>query len=680
MSSKGDFSDEEAIDNNNDDSDSDFNIGDYEDEPYDSDESLENGRRNAGKEQHSQNEVDDDNYPEEREYIGPVLPGGHRFDRKFVCIKYPGNVINTEKAIETLGGLTSISTAVDTRNRRLELRFRPADGYCKPACGDRHVTTGFLLKVKVKNKRIRDEVDEQKTTAEVVEVINMGTTEGPRDFEDSVNSNQETLQEKSNTAAEVRHGLNELTSKIADCSLSPDHDRAGEGEDHDTEDATGRERKDSNTDAKFKESCLHLFEKNKYKDLSQDADYELPELAVLGQVDTEFRFMNLCDFQYLPITPSMKNPGENECIYDSIYPVNVPPYSWLKNKVPYFLPPAAFSRMDNVQLYVPKTGTDSAPENVIGKTRKRRAGYSNFINFHTPAVPTHPPKGIENAMRVKFLQTFHLERVRKFFEQRPIWSKNALMYETKFTSEQLKILLPSVAYYFMTGPWRIMWVKLGYDPRKDPTARIYQTLDYRLKAMHGLESTVKCKRSYSNYILPYKLAPASKPKTTVLSATWPENDRKKEKHLHKNVYLYEEGTVPPSRQMFYQYCDVHVDEIQEMLSKLPDPTPDTKCHEKMGWLPVGFDDHCREIINKQVRGVLRKQMNIPEDYPTSLPRKRKFKSKIKLGRFNNKQSKNSHLINPDSTSIHMEVIPGGSDDEWEEVNESEMPSTSRQDS
>lgn len=160
----------------------------------------------------------------------------------------------------------------------------------------------------------------------------------------------------------------------------------------------------------------------------------------------------------------------------------------------------------------------------------------------------------------------------------------------------------------------------------------------------GLESTVKCKRSYSNYILPYKLAPSSKPKTTVLSASLPEDNRKKEKHLNNNVYVYREGTVPPSRQMFYQvsstrrlihlsewyfwiwdnvrstfqYCDVQVNEIQEMLAKLPDPPPDTKCHEKMGWLPVGFDDHCREIINKQVRGVLRKQMNIPEDRETIL--------------------------------------------------------------
>lgn len=46
----------------------------------------------------------------ENEYTGPVLPGGHRFDRKFICVKYPGNVINSDKAIETLGGIGNIST------------------------------------------------------------------------------------------------------------------------------------------------------------------------------------------------------------------------------------------------------------------------------------------------------------------------------------------------------------------------------------------------------------------------------------------------------------------------------------------------------------------------------------------------------------------------------------------
>lgn len=180
---------------------------------------------------------------------------------------------------------------------------------------------------------------------------------------------------------------------------------------------------------------------------------------------------------------SLENPSKDECVYDSVFPVDLPPYSWLKKEVPYFLPPAAFSRMDSVQPYVPKTETNNTDESVIGKTRKRRAGFSNFISFKTPGVPVNPPKGIETAMKVKFLQSSHVEKIRQYFNERPIWSKTALMYLTKFTNEQMKVLLPSVAYYFMTGPWRITWVRLGYDPRKDPKSRIYQVLDYRLKAM-----------------------------------------------------------------------------------------------------------------------------------------------------------------------------------------------------
>lgn len=56
------------------------------------------------------NDGEEDDVSREDDYIGPVLAGGHRFDRKLSCIKYPGVVVNVNKAIETLGGITSIST------------------------------------------------------------------------------------------------------------------------------------------------------------------------------------------------------------------------------------------------------------------------------------------------------------------------------------------------------------------------------------------------------------------------------------------------------------------------------------------------------------------------------------------------------------------------------------------
>ncbi|XP_077268995.1 LOW QUALITY PROTEIN: general transcription factor IIIC subunit l(2)37Cd [Temnothorax americanus] len=653
MSEVGDPSDTEMSDKQ-DDKDPDFNGEDYCRE-IDSDDSLAESL---------DNDINiKENNPQDGKDAGPVI-SGHRFDKKLICIKYPGNVVNVDKAIETLGGISAISMTVDVPNRRLELRFRPDDGYSKPTCGDRHSTNGFLLRVRVKKNKV---TQVKSATVELVKPTSMDITNSEattsrisKDLHTSHSDNEQI-----NATFNVTRERDNYEGDISvDNSTIQEEDRDLDST-HCSEEAAEKKYTVDNDDKNLCDTCVDknpsrnkkntfAFDNNKYENLSQETDYEVPYLKILGRIETEFKFTNLCDFQYLPMTQNKSNPKKLECIYSLIYPTGIPLYSWLKNDVPYFLPPAVFSRMDTVQQYIPKTEIDSNPENVIGKSKKSQSGFPNYIYFSTSEVPAAAPKGIESAMRVKFLQNTHLEQVRQLFEERPIWSRNAIMYKTQFTSEQLKILLPSVAYYFMTGPWRIMWVKLGYDPRKDINARKYQTLDYRLKAMHGLGSTVRCKRNYSNYTLPYKSAPVSKQKPAVLTATLSQKQNlKKERHLYENVYIYQEGMVPPSRQMFYQYCDVMVGEIQEMLAKLPDPLPDARCHEKRGWLPTGFDVQCREILNKQVRAVLRKRMNIPEDHPTSLPRKRKRGMKLKYNKLINKRTQQKNTTN--STEIQANV-------------------------
>lgn len=33
----------------------------------------------------------------------------------------------------------------------------------------------------------------------------------------------------------------------------------------------------------------------------------------------------------------------------------------------------------------------------------------------------------------------------------------------------------------ITGPWRSLWIRYGYDPRKHPEAKMYQVLDFRIR-------------------------------------------------------------------------------------------------------------------------------------------------------------------------------------------------------
>lgn len=72
---------------------------------------------------------------------------------------------------------------------------------------------------------------------------------------------------------------------------------------------------------------------------------------------------------------------------------------------------------------------------------------------------------------------------------------------------------------------------------------------------------VKPKRSYCNYLLPYKSSPSCRPKTTVITMENLQPEKIAEKQTedvanNDNIYVFHPGMVPPSRQMFYQ---VHYD-------------------------------------------------------------------------------------------------------------------------
>lgn len=57
-----------------------------------------------------------------------------------------------------------------------------------------------------------------------------------------------------------------------------------------------------------------------------------------------------------------------------------------------------------------------------------------------------------------------------------------------------------VAYFYNSGPWRMTWVRFGFDPRKDPKARIYQTLDYRIRTAGRIISLVSIVREENKRI------------------------------------------------------------------------------------------------------------------------------------------------------------------------------------
>lgn len=116
-------------------------------------------------------------------------------------------------------------------------------------------------------------------------------------------------------------------------------------------------------------------------------------------------------------------------------------------------------------------------------SRNRRFKHACYIPFSiTNPIPEKAQYQALKMLKFKFITNEQFNMIKEYLDRQPIWLRSSLAYETKIPRQKLKIILPSLAYYFTTGPWRLMWVRFGYDPRKDFTSRYYQTLDYRIRS------------------------------------------------------------------------------------------------------------------------------------------------------------------------------------------------------
>ncbi|KAL2298101.1 hypothetical protein Nmel_017063, partial [Mimus melanotis] len=309
-------------------------------------------------------------------------------------------------------------------------------------------------------------------------------------------------------------------------------------------------------------------------------------------------------------------------------------------------------------------------ENLIGLSRARRPHNAIFVNFDDEEIPTKPlDAAVQNWKKVctNPVDKKVEEELRKLFEARPVWSRNAVKANISVHPDKLKVLLPYLAYYMLTGPWRSLWVRFGYDPRKQPEAKIYQVLDFRIRCgmKYGYAATdmpVKAKRSTYNYSLPItvkkqgshtvsvhdlkqglgsagtsgaKKSPSSRYKLKV-SVTFYINILKYLSEIgmfpgllvikgsankahgallgsdrlqtelqvgEESVYIFREGALPPYRQMFYQLCDLNVESLQKIIHR--NDGTESECTERDGWCLAKTSDDLRDSMSLMIKQIIR---------------------------------------------------------------------------
>ncbi|KAM7369279.1 hypothetical protein PAMP_013560 [Pampus punctatissimus] len=358
-------------------------------------------------------------------------------------------------------------------------------------------------------------------------------------------------------------------------------------------------------------------------------------MNVLGVIGTTYKFQGLADFQCLAVHSEN---GKDTSLYDKIILRKSESQEFFEQPMPYFLPPAIFSRLDTPvdYFYRPDIHQKSASQvtlnkNIIGLNRARRPHNAIFVSFIEPTVPTECLEAAKvNWTRVcmKERDKQAEEQLKRMFESRPIWSRNAVKANINIHPDKLKLLLPVFAYYMVTGPWRSLWVRLGYDPRKSTESKKYQMLDFRIRCStkHGYslsDMPVKAKRSALNYSLPITFNKAGPQPASVMELAAQEGTSSSRDpvpvtyRLKDSSYIFREGMLPPHRQMFYQLCDLDVESVQQVIEQ--NSGKEEVCDERDGWCLLGTTDKLRDIISAMIKNVIRAQKpSLPE-----IPKKRR---------------------------------------------------------
>lgn len=332
---------------------------------------------------------------------------------------------------------------------------------------------------------------------------------------------------------------------------------------------------------------------------------EIISTSVIGSVSQITKFESLSDFQYMPVRTSAAE--KPQCMLEQILPSGVDHFNSLLEPTSAYITPFIFTRSDKATSYSysDKRYTvkdlvkeDSANSDEVHKSRTERGlPISRYVFNLVDDMPKEPNEYYIKLKNSRLTVCPKLEEeyqiVKELFNERPIWSLNLVKFRTKIKMASLRLILPCVAIYMREGPWRMMWVKFGYDPRKDPSARMYQTLDFRMRHSAGVHAMVMTRDQIVHCKKTDRTRSYKRNATDELS---------QDDIVYEGAVYFKPGMTPSQRQVYYQYCDVQLPEVQELISI--EPPSGYQCHEKRGWLPPDTDQLCRDHIFHCVKQTL----------------------------------------------------------------------------
>ncbi|KAI0068897.1 hypothetical protein BV25DRAFT_1866793 [Artomyces pyxidatus] len=268
-------------------------------------------------------------------------------------------------------------------------------------------------------------------------------------------------------------------------------------------------------------------------------------------------------------------------------------------------PPPLFSRQGIPQNYNFKANpmsvitttvdeeTGEEKKRLINKMRWKGFGPTSIM-YAEKGVPSKPPENAEQ-VRNQFDQKI-IRAMEEHFKTRPVWTRLALL--NQFTASEAreihnsKIILPLVCYVFQDGPWRDTLVRFGYDPRDDPSARLYQRLYFRNLNHPMARPSVTTRRQES--------------RTTATSQNRAIEHTQDERKSH--IF---DGKTLSSETAAFQLCDITDPMLKEMIED-EDEVRET-CNERDGWYTTHALERIKTVLRHKFFSMLEGYMATDEE-------------------------------------------------------------------
>ncbi|KAI9891238.1 MAG: tau 95 subunit of transcription factor TFIIIC [Vezdaea aestivalis] len=347
---------------------------------------------------------------------------------------------------------------------------------------------------------------------------------------------------------------------------------------------TGRKRKRGSDDpwqSYDVKGGPQTFSRNLVRSLEDNHDSYKTECV--GVVDHTHRWHDLSDFQISTQDSEIMQRVQDSLIgldYRKIKEFNLDaeePTEWTKlvasPAMTHLTMPFNYGYMQNPAVH---QTTDQTGKTTLSNTQQPERLLTIRITADAKAPQEMNPKVLPIDEQDPELITA-VQNLNKLFDDRPLWTRRAILNKTNIREAILKPAVQYVGYMFTSGPWRDAIIKYGVDPRTDPEMHRYQTLSYQItEAERTAEQPWEDKRA-----------------AYLRKSRGQERDR--HSHIFDGASLVQDGKI-------WQVCDI-TDPLLKGLLETEDlrSTCDTKTD---GWYHNGRWAKVKTIMKTKINALL----------------------------------------------------------------------------